>query len=101
MAEPIKLTQEELNQIAQLQQVSQNITMEYGNIELARKSLQLRTDRADQALESLRNSENEVAKELEEKYGRGTINLQDGIFLPVEETTTVVEAESTEEESAE
>jgi len=99
--EPIQLEQEELDQIAQIQQVSANITMEYGNIELAKKAIHARTERADEALEALRGNEQELAKSLEEKYGRGSINLEDGTFIPFEEEGNQAEEESTEEESAE
>ena len=99
--EPIKLEQEELQQIAQIQQVSQNITMEYGNIELAKKAIHARTQRADEALEALRGNEQELAKSLEEKYGQGSINLQDGTFLPAPVEEVHDEEESTEEVSAE
>ena len=83
MAESIKLEQEELQRIAQIQQVSQNIVIEYGNIELGRKALEARAQRADEALEALRLNEQELAQTLEEKYGKGTINLDEGIFIPV------------------
>jgi allophanate hydrolase subunit 1 len=93
--ESIKLEQEELQQIAQIQQVSQNITMEYGNIELSKKALQARVERADEALEALRENEQELAKALEEKYGQGSIDLQEGTFESSKEETKI------EEESAE
>ena len=93
--ESIKLEQEELQKIAQIQQVSQNITMEYGNIELAKKALQARVDRVDEALETLRFDERELMKSLEEKYGVGYVNLQEGTFESSKEET------KTEEESAE
>lgn len=95
MAKTIKLEQEELQKIAQIQQVSQNITMEYGNIELAKKALQARVDRVDEALETLRFDERELMKSLEEKYGAGYVNLQEGTFESSKEET------KTEEESAE
>jgi allophanate hydrolase subunit 1 len=95
MAKTIKLEQEELQKIAQIQQVSQNITMEYGNIELAKKALQARVDRVDEALETLRFDERELMKSLEEKYGVGYVNLQEGTFESSKEET------KTEEESAE
>ena len=101
MAESIKLEQEELQQIAQIQQVSQNIVIEYGNIELGRKALEARAQRADEALEALRGNEQELATTLEEKYGRGSINLQDGTFLPAPVEEVQDEEESTEEVSAE
>ena len=99
MAEPIKLAQEELQQIAQIQQVSQNITMEYGNIELAKKAIQARTQRADEALEALRQNEQALAKSLEEKYGQGSINLQQGTFEAFETEDAPVEEEVSEEET--
>jgi len=95
MAKTIKLEQEELQKIAQIQQVSQNITMEYGNIELAKKALQARVDRVDEALETLRFDERELMKSLEEKYGAGYVNLQEGTFESSKEET------KTEKESAE
>lgn len=97
--ESIKLEQEELQQIAQIQQVSQNITMEYGNIELSKKALQARVERADEALEALRENEQELAKALEEKYGQGSVNLQEGTFTAYEQEAEVVE--EVEEGSAE
>lgn len=81
--EPIKLEQEEIQQITQIQQVSQNIVIEYGNIELARKALESRTEKADNALNALREKEQEIARSLEEKYGQGSINLQEGTFIPL------------------
>ena len=83
MAETVKLAQEELEQIAQIQQVSQNIVIEYGNIELARKALESRTEKANNALNALREKEQEIARSLEEKYGQGSINLQEGTFIPL------------------
>jgi len=82
MADPITLEQEELQRIASIQQVSQNITFEFGSIELAKRALEAREDRADEALEALKTSENELVQSLSEKYGDGSINLQDGTFEP-------------------
>ena len=81
--------------------IAKESSSEYGNIELAKKAVAARTDRADEALEALRENEQELAKSLEEKYGRGSINLEDGTFLPFEEEGDQAEEESTEEESAE
>lgn len=93
MSETVKLTQEELQKLGEIQQVMQNITFEYGNIELTRKALEDRVTRVDQALAQIREQEQSFAKEIEEKYGRGSINLQDGTFLPLE----VPAEESTQE----
>ncbi len=87
MAAPITLEQEELQRIASIQQVSQNITFEFGSIELAKRALEAREDRADEALEALKISENELVQSLSEKYGDGSINLQDGTFEPSPQMT--------------
>jgi hypothetical protein len=82
-AKTVKLDQEELQVLVQLQQLTQNIVVEYGNIEMIRKNLEVRSQKADEALKSLREKELEVANSLQEKYGQGSINLEDGIFIPV------------------
>jgi len=81
--ESVKLDQEELQVLIQLQQLTQNIVVEYGNIEIIRKNLEARSQKADEALKSLREKELEIANTLQEKYGQGSINLEDGIFIPV------------------
>ena len=73
-----KLTQEELQKIQQLQNQSQAIVNELGNIEVTRINLNLRHQAAEQALKDLRDAEQQLGKELQEKYGDGTINLETG-----------------------
>ena len=82
MAEPIKLEQEELQQIAQIQQITENIIREYGSIELNQKALDERKKKADDAYHNLLQAERNIAKELEEKYGKGSINVDEGTFTP-------------------
>ncbi len=106
MAESIRLEQQELDYIAEVQQVSQNIVVEYGNIELSRKALDARMDRADEALETLRQNERDLIASLENKYGSGTLDLQQGIFTPSDDApapspTVVTEEEEVEEEAVE
>lgn len=73
-----KLTQEELQSIQQLQNQSQAIVQELGNIEISRINLDARYENAENALKELRDAENTLAKQLQEKYGDGTINLDTG-----------------------
>ena len=104
MADPITLEQEELQRIASIQQVSQNITFEFGSIELAKRALEAREGRANEALDALKASENELVQSLSEKYGDGSINLQDGTFEPSPQMTVPASPaveDVTEEESAE
>jgi len=73
-----KLTQEELQRIKQLQNQSQGIVNELGTIEVARINLTARYDAAKEAMSALNEAEQALAKELQEKYGDGTINLDTG-----------------------
>ena len=83
-----KLTQEELQRIGQLQQQNQAIVLELGSIELAKMSVDSRRANAEKALEELRASEQQLANDLQDTYGAGTINLETGEFepAPVEES---------------
>lgn len=78
-----KLTQEELQEIASIQNNFRNLLLEYGQIEVARKDLESRTQNADRLLQTYRNQEQEVARSLEEKYGKGSVDLESGTFIPV------------------
>lgn len=77
-----KLTQEELQSIADLQQKNNAVVSELGQIELARMSVSARRANAENFLAELRKSEEELASSLSEKYGAGTIDLQNGEFVP-------------------
>ena len=80
-----KLTQEELQRIQQLQNQSQGIVNELGTIEITRINLDARYNAAKEALNALREAEQGLAKELQEKYGDGTINLNTGEIELTEE----------------
>ena len=80
--EPIKLEQEELQKITEVQQTTQNVLKEYGSIQLSQNALNDRKKKADDAYYSILQAETEIAKELEDKYGKGSVNLTEGIFIP-------------------
>lgn len=80
-----KLTAEELQKIQQLQDRSQAIVTELGTIQVGRINLDAREEAAENALKELKDTEMNIAKELEEKYGSGTINLETGEIELTEE----------------
>lgn len=80
-----KLTQEELSQIETIKQKSQAIVQELGQIELLKLNLKDRKDNAFAYLQELKQEEVDLAKALEESYGKGTIDLEKGEFIPFEE----------------
>jgi len=77
-----KLTQEELQQIATLQEKNRAIVTEFGEIELIKLTLERRVENAKRFLADLREEETTFGKELSDKYGDGTVDLQSGEFVP-------------------
>lgn len=92
-----KLTQEELQTIADLQQKNTAVVSELGQIELARMSVEARRANAENFLAELRKSEEELANSLNEKYGAGSIDLQSGEFVPAPQPEAPAEEEITVE----
>jgi hypothetical protein len=98
-----KLTQEELNQLSELQQKNAALVKELGQISLAEINLDGRKEKAEVFLAELRQSEVDLIKELENKYGVGSIDLTAGEFIPAPKaeeaaTETALEPEVVEEE---
>ena len=88
-----KLTQEELQTITELQQKNNAVVSELGQIELTRMSVEARRANAESYLADLRKEEEEFGKELSDKYGTGSIDLEKGEFIPSEEATEEAAAE--------
>ena len=86
-----KLTQEELQQIEAVQQKSQAVVQELGQIELLKLNLKSRREGALAFLEELKQEEKALAEALETAYGKGSIDLEKGEFTPLVEEVEVVE----------
>jgi hypothetical protein len=80
--EPIKLSQEVIDQIKLIQQRNQAVEIELGQIELIKLAVKQRRLNAEQFLTELKDEEKTLAEFLEKEYGRGTINIEEGIFIP-------------------
>ena len=80
-----KFTEEELKSLTELQVKSQNATLQFGQLYLTK----IRLDEQETALKnyakSLEEEEANLAKELSDKYGKGSINIETGEFTPTEE----------------
>jgi septal ring factor EnvC (AmiA/AmiB activator) len=66
-----QLTQEEIQQIQKLQNQIKEVSLQLGSIEV--KKIQLK----DFVLQ-LRNEEEKIAKNLSDKYGNGTLDIETG-----------------------
>ena len=98
-----KLTQEELQQLQQIQSSNQAVVQEFGQIALAELELEKRRENAESFLDNLRQNEASLGKSLEDKYGRGNINLETGEFIsadPIPTGADSVELPKLEKEEA-
>ena len=88
MADAIKFTEEELKSLQDLQGTYQQITLAMGQISLSKIQLENREQSVLNTLSEVREKENELAKELTEKYGKGSLNIETGEFTPTPEEAT-------------
>ena len=87
MADEIKFTEEELKSLQELQGTYNQITVAFGQVSLSRIGLDAQEESLKTALADTRTKENELAKTLTDKYGKGSLNIETGEFTPVEENT--------------
>jgi hypothetical protein len=90
MSEPIKFSEEEIVEIKQIQTNYQKLGLDLVQIKLATLNAknQLETYEAEEKMLTerildLNESERAIAKKLEEKYGKGEIDLESGVFTPI------------------
>ena len=77
-----KLTEEEIDSLTKLKSNYAELTSIVGNTEIQIMTLKLRKDQLKANLFQIQQEEIRLGKELEEKYGNGSISLETGEFLP-------------------
>lgn len=89
MAEKIKLTEEELNQIRTHQVNVQNKIDQFGrlyleklNVDAAIKAVTDRESQLQADWTALQKTENELLNGILKKYGEGSLDVRDGMFIP-------------------
>jgi predicted RND superfamily exporter protein len=76
------LEKDEISKIQELKDRLKKITEVSGVIEIQHYNIQIKKEQLKLSLQGLQQEEATLAKELEEKYGPGTISLENGEFLP-------------------
>jgi stress response protein YsnF len=76
------LTQEEIQKLTELKSQFNELVNVVGNVEIQIMDLQLKKEQLKSSLQNLQQQEMSIAKELEDKYGQGSISLETGEFLP-------------------
>jgi len=76
------LTQEEIQQLKNIREQNAQLVEQFGFIEYQLQSLFLQKEELSKNLKEIRLSEITLGKQLQDKYGDGTINLEKGEFIP-------------------
>jgi hypothetical protein len=77
------LTQEEIQSLKLIQTNQSNLVQSLGTIEYRIQLLELDKQTLKTQLQKQFEDETKIAKELQEKYGDGNIDLEKGEFIPV------------------
>jgi translation initiation factor 2 alpha subunit (eIF-2alpha) len=77
------LTQEEIQSLKTIQTNQSNLVQALGTVEYRIQLLELDKQALKSQLQKQVEEETKVAKELQEKYGDGNIDLEKGEFIPV------------------
>lgn len=76
-----KLTDQELQQISDIQKKRESLLLELGQIELIKLDIDSRRKNAEEYLTQLQEEEKTLADWIEKEYGTGRINLETGEFI--------------------
>ena len=92
MAEPIKFTEDEMSKIKEVQKTYQEKTAMFGQLSFQKFQLERQLEVAEQAevtlkkeIIDLEQQERTLVKELNEKYGAGTLDPKSGEFKPAQQ----------------
>ena len=78
----IKLTEAELNLIKELSSKKQTIQQEAAAIGVAQLNLDYRQDKLEELFTQSVELEKQIADNLSDKYGNGSIDIEKGEFIP-------------------
>ena len=80
--ENTKLTVEEIEKLQEIQQKNAAVASELGNLEITKLQVEARKAEVVEFFNKLKEEEQAFGKELSEKYGNGSIDLEKGEFIP-------------------
>ena len=80
-----KFTETELKDLKDLQVQMDNITIQLGQLGLAKINLDQQEEALKNQVGQLRIKESEIANKLSTKYGKGTLDVESGEFTPTPE----------------
>ena len=75
------LTQEELQEVKNLQVENNNLISQFGELEVVIQNLSLKKEELITKLKELKDKEVKIGQILQEKYGDGNIDIETGEFI--------------------
>lgn len=75
------LTQEELQEVKNLQVENSNLISQFGELEVIIQNLSLRKEELITKLKELKDKEVKIGQTLQDKYGDGNIDIETGEFI--------------------
>lgn len=82
MTESIKFTDQEIVELKDLQSEYQKVIYSWGQLQIERKILDAKEEEINSIYDSLSQKEKALMDSLNQKYGNGTLNLENGTFTP-------------------
>ena len=80
--ENTKLTVEEVEKLQDIQQKNAAVATELGSLEITKLQIEARREEVLRYFTELKQEETTLGKELSDKYGNGSIDLEKGEFIP-------------------
>jgi len=80
--ENTKLTVEEVEKLQDIQQKNTAVATELGSLEITKLQIEARREEVLRYFTELKQEETTLGKELSDKYGNGSIDLEKGEFIP-------------------
>ena len=75
------LTQEELQEVKDLQIENSNLISQFGELEVVIQNLSLKKEELITKLKELKDKEVKIGQTLQDKYGDGNIDIETGEFV--------------------
>ena len=95
MAKTVKFTDEELQEIKELQNLFQQSTYQAGRYYFEKSAFDRKKELIDSYFENAKQQETALIQKINEKYGAGSINLETGEFTPTSTPEDQVEEKTT------
>ena len=78
----VKLTPDEIKDLTGIRSTFSNITFALGENEITFANIKLRKEELMKRLSKIQEKQNEFSVKLEDKYGKGNVNVDTGEFTP-------------------